>query len=576
MKQKLEKLSKEDLRQVILKVAEFLSIEQYEQLEGMVDGCISKASESEKGRLQARMSQEYVTEKMSQMEVWRNKIDDGELYLNTEGYEDYSTGYWDSEWITEYYDNQGIGDKILSMIQFAKDCVDDCRYQEANDLYNWLWSVYVSCDEEFEDPVDLEKLIEEEIVRTDMEQLVLLTLYADYQAQEPGNRAQDIYLYFSMYPFQQIHIEDIFHVGRESLTGTEQFWKDWIALLKTKSGAVEARLLQEAVLYNEGIEGLVKMADESCKTHPSLYLTAMKEYDRNHDYKQVEEIGERALDKIDHNLIIRSRTALKAAYASSCLMHTEKVMRFCWEAFRSHSTDRNFLRLFGTKEMAEQYGKRGKEVLRDRIKGNQGDFGRNEELRQNVMGDYGYHTLCFYTGDFEKVKEVSKNPQKSLGWSDSFIHYGIRLILLYLYQEPLPSKAAAAIAGYVGFRDIEDSEETLDFENGMMEESRKCKTSMFWNYFQRWKQYFSMEENKQKEYLDWAERIVYDRTDAIVGGQYRNHYGEVAILLAIVAEIKESMGVQGAKREIFAEYKRKFPRHSSFQAEMKSYFGIVL
>ena len=72
-----------------------------------------------------------------------------------------------------------------------------------------------------------------------------------------------------------------------------------------------------------------------------------------------------------------------------------------------------------------------------------------------------------------------------------------------------------------------------------------------------------------------GKKIVYDRTDAIVGGKYRNHYSEVAILLAIVAEIEEGMGVQGAKREIFAEYKRKFPRHSSFQAEMKTYFCIV-
>ncbi len=49
-------------------------------------------------------------------------------------------------------------------------------------------------------------------------------------------------------------------------------------------------------------------------------------------------------------------------------------------------------------------------------------------------------------------------------------------------------------------------------------------------------------------------------------------YGESAQLLAIVGEIKESMGSSGAKAPIFAEYKRKFPRHSSFQKEMKTYF----
>ena len=36
--------------------------------------------------------------------------------------------------------------------------------------------------------------------------------------------------------------------------------------------------------------------------------------------------------------------------------------------------------------------------------------------------------LCFYTGDFETVRRVSINPQGSLGWSTSFIQYGLRAI----------------------------------------------------------------------------------------------------------------------------------------------------
>ncbi|MFR7442025.1 MAG: hypothetical protein ACLUUG_12770 [Lachnospiraceae bacterium] len=47
------------------------------------------------------MSQELVDEKMSQIELWKQQIGEGELYLDTEEYEDYSGGYWDREWITE-------------------------------------------------------------------------------------------------------------------------------------------------------------------------------------------------------------------------------------------------------------------------------------------------------------------------------------------------------------------------------------------------------------------------------------------------------------------------------------------
>lgn len=54
-----------------------------------------------------------------------------------------------------------------------------------------------------------------------------------------------------------------------------------------------------------------------------------------------------------------------------------------------------------------------------------------------------------------------------------------------------------------------------------------------------------------------------------MGGQHRGHYRDVAMLLAVTAEIKESLEEKGAKQEIFAEYKKKFPRHSLFQTEIK-------
>ena len=95
----------------------------------------------------------------------------------TEEYEDYSSGYWDADWITEYYDNQGVGDKLMYMIRFAEDCVDDMRYQEANEIYEWLWEMSVFTDNEFGDSVDIEVLEDNNLIHTDMKRLALLTLY---------------------------------------------------------------------------------------------------------------------------------------------------------------------------------------------------------------------------------------------------------------------------------------------------------------------------------------------------------------------------------------------------------------
>lgn len=114
----------------------------------------------------------------------------------------------------------------------------------------------------------------------------------------------------------------------------------------------------------------------------------------------------------------------------------------------------------------------------------------------------------------------------------------------------------------------------LKFETDIQSECQEHKVTEFWNYFQRWKTYFPIEKTECEKYLIWAESIVYKRADAIVSGQHRSHYGEVAELLAIVGEIKESIGMQGTKRYIYEQYRKKFPRHSSFQGEMRAYFNI--
>ncbi len=577
MKNNLKKLTKENLLQIILDMNTFLSKEQQRQMENLIAQYTSGSVKAQTKEKTVRMSQEFVDEKMRQLKIWMNQIDEGELTLDVEEYEDYSEDYWDRDWVTEYYDNQGIGDKLLYAIQLAKDCVDDCRYQEANFIYEWLWAMEVCAESEYSeecDPADLQDLTEHDIIRTDLKQLALLTLYAAYQALDADRRAENLYLYFSHRAFQDLHLEDMLQVGREELAETARFWEDWITLLKNEEGDVEARLLQEAVLYQGGVERLGAVAEEVCNLHPSLYLAAMEAYHKRHEYEQIEKIAETALIKINKRLKIRGDIALKAAYAASCLSHDEQMMRFCWECFCSDTTVRNYLRLFGTKEMAQQYGMRGKEVLFSGLKGEDRYQIRKKELCQNQIGKWNYYELCFYTGDFGTAKQASKNPSGSLGWSSSFIDRGIRLFLLYLYENPQPSKAASSVAQQVGFVDDPLSYASMHFESAVAEESRARKVSIFWNYFQRWKQYFPMEQNERKKYLAWAEKIVYSRADAIVSGQHRSHYHEVAVLLALTAENKEAMGVQGARQEIFAQYRKKFPRHSSFQGEMKSYFGL--
>lgn len=58
------------------------------------------------------------------------------------------------------------------------------------------------------------------------------------------------------------------------------------------------------------------------------------------------------------------------AVSSSVLQHEEEMMRFCFESFRSDSNVENYLRLFGTEKMEEEYGIQAAAELKGENRGN--------------------------------------------------------------------------------------------------------------------------------------------------------------------------------------------------------------
>ena len=80
-------------------------------------------------------------------------------------------------------------------------------------------------------------------------------------------------------------------------------------------------------------------------------------------------------------------------------------------------------------------------------------------------------------------------------------------------------------------------------------------------------------------HLKWAKKTLTENIEKIAEnfedtlfvvtmGEKNREFGILA------GKIKENMGMLGAKRHIYEQYRKKFPRHSSFQTEMKNYFGI--
>lgn len=524
------------------------------------------------------ITDETVRAKLSEIMDSFTKIKEGELYFSAEGYEVYSEGYCLSDWAWKYIDDQDIRSILMEAVLFAHDCMNDCRYEEAAMIFKIVMDIQVrvedqSWDDSFE--LNLEEMVHEGLLPIDLKTLALEVLYTNYQLQPANNRASHLYSLFSYPYFRDIHIEDILSFGREELQETDVFFKSWIDYLMQQKGEMAARLLKEAILYDKGAEGLLEIARKGYQKHPALYLAAMLEYEKIHDYDKMKEIGKEALEKLSPDLKLRGEIALKTAQASS-LVHDDTFMKKCWyEAFLSHSTVANYLRLFTDAEVTEAYKDLSeKRIAELKISGIFSNQNISEE-EKNDISQMEFKYLAFFTGQIRKVQQWCMEQKQPLGWSGHFIGDGVDLMLLYFYADNELrkgcKKVAERVADSLGFH---TSRNLIFMKKNLLSETDIAMQNgddIFWSTFCLWKENYPMTTDEIKPYVRWLEEVIDRRINGIVGGQYRNKYNDVAMLAAALGEVKESLGVENAKDMLINRYSGRYPRHSAFRSALKEY-----
>lgn len=531
-----------------------------------------------KGICESLMNDKEVKNKVSEIYDIFNKISDRDVYISASGYEDYSNGYWQSDWIWEYEDSEGIGRIIEDAVLFAHDCMNDLRYKEALSIYKLVMNTDYPV--EYEDGGDcfelsFKEMEEEGLISVNIYRLALEVLYTEYQLQTPDRRAERLYSYFNKSCFKNISIEDIFSLGREELQDMDMFLQLWIDLLMKQQGDSVLRLLNEAILLHKGLNGLKEEARRGYKEHPGLYLSAMVEYEKVHDYREVMEIGKEALDYLEIDLRIRGEIALKTSQAFAIMNHNEFMKRCWYEAFNSNSTIINYLRLFSDIESVASYKTDAEKRIEKLKVVDTYNKKTTSETIKNTVSEIEYKYLCFFSGQFDKVQYWCMEQKKPLGWTGKFIGHGVELMLLYLYAGNNLRKAGKEIAYRIS-RSIGFNDETnLVFirKNMFMETDyyEQNNREIFWNIFSLWKLNYIASEKDIILYIEWLESVIDKRIIAIMDGKFRNRYDDVALLAAALGEVKESLGQHGAKYIIADKYTKIYSRRTNFKKALENY-----
>ncbi len=227
----LENMTTEELRYCLHEIARKMPEgKRRDFLHLLKDGSYQRDEEHhrDKGQYKRLLEDDWVKEKLEYIKGVFAMIENGEICLSAQGYEDYSHGYWASEWIWEYEDYEGVGRIIEDAVIFAYDCVNDRRYEEAVMVFELLIDATILAEDEYGgDYVQLgiDEMVDEGLVSIDLKKFALNTLYSEYQFQPIDKRVENMYVYFDIPYFKGIHIEDILSIGREELKDTDIFFQ---------------------------------------------------------------------------------------------------------------------------------------------------------------------------------------------------------------------------------------------------------------------------------------------------------------------------------------------------------------
>ena len=183
------------------------------------------------------------------IEKWCEKVEEGDIYFECSGYEEYSESYWDSDYVYDYYAPFGIIDELDKAFQVAEDLLLQKEYKESQMLNNRLLNLaFFVSDRDNEDWNKLEfgEVLDKILTTFNYKRIVLNLMYATYQATKGKERTESLYRYLTWDMCKNTKIEEIFSIGPEELKRIDYFMEEWISFLTDMDGDRAGELLLEA------------------------------------------------------------------------------------------------------------------------------------------------------------------------------------------------------------------------------------------------------------------------------------------------------------------------------------------
>ncbi len=360
--------TKEDLQMLVHSLARKVLEENREEFLAMIEQAgKTQPSEKESKDTSQRMKaldKAEVKKEYARLKKQFLRIQEKEIIFLAEGYEDYSSGYWDSDWVYEYEDPFGIGKTYEEAARLVERCVNDGFYGAALKVFDLMMETEAWANDGGDGlEMYLEDIISEKLAVIDTELLRKTVLYGLYMHIKPEKRVGAFYEYLSESFFHGVKLEEILTMGKKDLPDSARFVKEWITFLMNKPGDTAAELLRDAVFCQQNLDEMMETAQTGARCHPSLVVDVLKAFRDRQEFARQLTLGREALEVVEKRYLVRSQIALLTAQAA---LKTENLdlAEICWQkAFESDTNLVNYLRIAAESRDGRAYREKAVQVV---------------------------------------------------------------------------------------------------------------------------------------------------------------------------------------------------------------------
>lgn len=476
--------------------------------------------------------------------------------------EHYYELHWNDDGATGPYED--YVDEMEGLLDRANTIFDDGNLETAKEAYNRLLAVF-DIGDDYGGGIKLEN-----IESLSMKEVIARYLRAVYETASPEDRPELLFeemdSVLPMVSDGKIGLEDMIKVAARPLPDEGQFLDDWMSLVRGKDGKMPDYWLREAIGLSKGTTGLKELALSEGKERPRAFLDWIAALMDEGRYPDVADAVEQARQAIAPDMPIRAAIADHLKEAAGHLRDEELLSTAIWEAFYAKPSLERLL------DVCESAADRSQCIeLMKRA---------SERLKEYLAQERPF--ASYYAGNdvVEKYVHVRQTT----------------LVHAYLLAEDWePAMTASLESDEPGWHKFDNPRGLaiaciLRLAMGQTPPDFPRNLSMLWDtaletstWYGRSEEILSRlnsvysemladaslgqeEESLLSRCLDAARKQV----AAIVQSKKREDYRIAATLITACAEVLNIRGDVQESQAIIAEIRSQFPRHSAFQAEMKT------